>query len=182
MALLFFPHFVKMTAPVGRHLEHPIDHHVRRLALGRQHLDRPQEQSIGAVPTDGGQDNQAGMHVFLADQAAEVLSVLSDENTIFQDAPREHRVILLAATADMERMRGIVLARVVQPFGNSWRKTFVDEEPHAAETQGRPDGRPRMGLALPKTTAASKASGGMSGFSCAMTSSVSPSLMRLSTE
>ena len=85
------------------------------------------------------------MDIGFADQSAEVAGIPGYNYAVFSDAPCKHPMVGLTASADVQRMNRIVATGGVQFERQPWRQAFVNEQPHAALTQGRPPGRPMSG-------------------------------------
>ena len=85
------------------------------------------------------------MQVSSSYELPEIAAVFGDDYAILGDAACQDLMIGFAPTADMERVDGIVSAGLVQAGGDARGQALVDEQSHAAVTQGRPPGRPRSG-------------------------------------
>ncbi len=87
------------------------------------------------------------MNFHASNQATKVTRVLGYDYSILFNTPLKDLVIRLATPTDMQRMDGVMPASPVKTRRKLWRQALVDEQLHAASTQGRPPGRPISGCA-----------------------------------
>lgn len=87
------------------------------------------------------------MEIDRRNEPPKIDGIVGDENAVLLQTEGEHRVVALAAAADVGRVNGVEASGPDERQRHPWRQALLDEELHAARRHGRSPGRPTSGWA-----------------------------------